>query len=487
MISRDFSAAARRDFDLVIVGGGIYGASLLQEAARRGLSACLCEAADFGGETSWNSLRIVHGGLRYLQTMDLRRFLQSVAARRRVARQFPSLVKVLRCLMPLYGQGLKRASVMRMALLANDLLSAHRNAGLVGSARLPGGGILDAQAVRREFPQVRTDGLEGAAFWSDYFMVSSERILMELLHDACRHGAVALNYARVVEILGGDTGVQGVLVRNTLTGDAHTITGRAVVNCAGPRVRDLARGRGGDAERLFSPSLAFNLLLDKRLEVDCALAVAPPRANAPILFLVPKSGALLAGTMHLPRPAETTEAAPTDAEIVSFLELLNEAIPGLDVRLGNVRRVFSGLLPAAAPGSADLLKREILEDHGRVGGPKGLYSVSGVKFTTANDVAQQLLDMIGADTDPANEVAELPLSPATAMLTDAGLLSAGNRDSVDQALQRVVADEAVQCTEDFVLRRTNWATTELDLEGVLERLAGRLSCTEAMPRRAMCE
>ena len=419
MIARDFDAAARRDFDLVVVGGGIYGVSLLQEASRRGLSACLCEAADFGGGTSWNSLRIVHGGLRYLQTMDLRRFFQSVAARRRVAMQFPALVRPLKCLMPLYAQGMKRKSVMRVALLMNDALSSHRNRGLSSSVHLAGGRVLDVRETRRLFPGVRGDGLEGAASWCDYFMVSSERILIELLHDACRSGAVALNYAPVVEIVEKDGAVQGVLVQNALTGETHTVTGRIVVNCAGPRVRDLARGRGGDTERLFRPSLAFNLLLDTSLPVDCALAVAAPQAGAPMLFLVPKQGALLAGTMHLPRSAETTDAVPTDAEIAGFLALLNRAIPGLDVGPSNVRRVFAGLLPAAAPGSADLLKREVLEDHGKVGGPKGLYSVSGVKFTTANDVARQLLDMIKPDTNTAVEVTEMPLSPATAMLTDA--------------------------------------------------------------------
>ena len=85
MIVRDPRRAADEEFDLVVVGGGIYGASLLREAARRGVSACLCEAQDFGGVTSQNSLRILHGGLRYLQTLDLRRFFQSVAARRSAA------------------------------------------------------------------------------------------------------------------------------------------------------------------------------------------------------------------------------------------------------------------------------------------------------------------------------------------------------------------------------------------------------------------
>jgi glycerol-3-phosphate dehydrogenase len=486
VISRDIAAAARREFDLVIVGGGIYGVSLLREAARRGLSACLCEAGDFGGGTSWNSLRIVHGGLRYLQTLDLSRFFQSVAARRRVALQFPTLVRPLDCLMPLYGQGMKRVSVMRIAMFMNDFLSWHRNNGVAATARLPGGGVLDAAATRSRFPQVRGARLEGAAHWSDLFMISSERILMELLSDACRAGAVAVNYAPVLDILSDGRVARGVRVRDLVSGAEHSITARAVVNCAGPQVRSLARGRGGDAEQLFRPSLAFNIMLDLALPTERALAVAAPQPGAPVLFLLPGRGTLLAGTVHLPRPAETTEAVPTEAEILQFLAELNQAVPGLNARLGNVRRVFAGLLPAAVAGSNTLVKREVLVDHGKTGGPDRLYSVSGVKFTTAEDVARQTLAMMRMTGMGADEVSRLALSPATAVLTDAQRFLEADAEAVKSALQQVIEEEAVHCQDDLILRRTNWATTEADLERVRARVAQLANLPAGMPRSLKC-
>lgn len=479
MIIRDLKKASGREFDLVVIGGGIYGVSVLREAARCGLSACLCEAADFGGETSWNSLRIVHGGLRYLQTLDLRRFFQSVAARRRIALQFPTLVRPLRCLMPLYGQGLKRASVMRMALRANDLLSAHCNDGLQHEIWLPPGELLDAAATRREFPLVRTEGLEGAACWSDYFMISSERILIELLHDACRYGALALNYAPVLDVVSDGAAVRGVRVQDAPTGGHFTIAGRAVVNCAGPRVRELARGQGGEAERLFRPSLAFNLLLDIYLPGDCAMAVAAPQPGAPVRFLVPQSGSVLAGTEHLSRPVETTEAQPTEVEINDFLASLNQAIPGLGARPSHVRRIFSGLLPASKPGGVDLQKRETLEDHGRNGGLSGFYSVSGVKFTTASEVAARVLSLINPDLHAVDLVAELPVSPATAALTDSRCLETRDMSAVNETLLRVVREEAVLYREDLVLRRTSWGATALELAGLLDSVAQRIALPAA--------
>lgn len=474
MISRDVEAASRREFDIIVVGGGIYGVSLLHEAARRGMSACLCEARDFGGGTSWNSLRIVHGGLRYLQTLDLRRFFQSVAARRRLIRQFPMLVHPLECLMPLYDQGMKRTSVMRLALTMNDLLSAHRNIGVHRQVRLPRGAILDQKTTRESFPEVRTDGLAGGATWSDAFMLSSERILIELLHDACRHGAAAHNYLRVTDLVLDAGAVVGVQVRDEISGSAHTIGARAVVNCAGPWIEALATNRGDRAGKLFHPSLAFNLLLDRTLVGRYAVAVAAESSDAPVLFVVPQPQSLLAGTWHLPRPPGTIVAEVTETEVAGFLDHLNAAIPGLGANPGHVKRVFAGLLPAAQPDTPMLRKREILWDHSKSGGPRGLYSVSGVKFTTASDVACRTLEMIGNTEVAGVADVALPLSRSTALLTNPLQPRTIDDASLRDTLQQVATEESVQCVDDLVLRRTNWAVIEPDIEELRTRAANLL-------------
>ena len=126
-LGRRSSTRAAAAYDLIVVGGGIYGAFLTLDAAHRGLRTLLLEKEDFGGQTSFNTLRIVHGGLRYLQSLDLHRFRESVRERTWFLRHLPDLVEPLACLMPLYGNGLKRPIVLRAALTLNDLLSASRN------------------------------------------------------------------------------------------------------------------------------------------------------------------------------------------------------------------------------------------------------------------------------------------------------------------------------------------------------------------------
>ncbi len=343
--------------------------------------------------------------------------------------------------------------------------------GLVEAVHLPGGRMLDVADTQREFPSVRTAGLQGAACWSDYFMVSSERMLMERLHDACSQGSMAINYAPVEDIAIEGKTARGLQVRDRLSGKSFTIIARQVVNCAGPRLREFARGRGGDAERLFHPSLAFNLLLDATLPDGKALAVSSPHPKAPVLFLLPQPGALLAGTLHLPRADDVVEARPTVAEIQHFLDLLNAAVPGLGATPDRVRRVFAGLLPAAAAGSAELARREVIFDHGALGGVQGLYSVSGVKFTTAGEVARRTLARMGHAERRAEPISEMRLSRGTYILTDSRRLWTVDEATLGSILRRIVKEESVHCLDDLVLRRSNWAVAEPDLERLRERVA----------------
>jgi glycerol-3-phosphate dehydrogenase len=129
-MTRDLPALASRSFDLVVVGGGIYGICAAREAALRGLAVCLLERGDFVGETSSNSLRIIHGGLRYLQHGDLRRMRESIGERRRLQRLAPALVRPLPCVMPTYGHGLMGKEALAVALAVNDLVGFDRNAGV---------------------------------------------------------------------------------------------------------------------------------------------------------------------------------------------------------------------------------------------------------------------------------------------------------------------------------------------------------------------
>jgi glycerol-3-phosphate dehydrogenase len=460
MIAREPSAAANATYDLIIVGGGIYGAMLTLEACRNGLQSLLLEQDDFGSATSYNSLRIIHGGFRYLQTLDLRRFFESVQERQWFLQTFPTLVQPLPCLMPLYGTGLRCSPVLNIALQINDWLSRDRNQNVRGEQFLPDGQIIDAATVQQHFPLVDPDRLQGGALWYDACMPDSQRVLMTILRWACALGGVALNYVKAEAILKSGTAIAGVLAHDVIGDRAYEYKAKVVVNASGPWCQEVATTFGQATTGLFNHSLAWNLLLNRSALSDVALAVSPKVARAKTYFLHPWKGQLLAGTVHnvwadqlsaLPRPSLL--------QLGAFISDLNLAIPGLELGLSDVLQIFSGLLPATQKNSTKLLLQEIILDHARHGGCQGLYSVSGVKFTTARLVAEKTLNAIfslqrsakSGTTDPL----ALPTLPEYQGCVDYDWYPAFNEQSWLADLSTLVKEESVQHLDDLVFRRTS--------------------------------
>jgi glycerol-3-phosphate dehydrogenase len=399
--------------DLLIIGGGVYGIALALEASRRGLAVLLVERGEFGAATSANSLRIVHGGLRYLQSFDLRRFRDSLAERRWFLRCFPTLVEPLPCLMPLYspprGGTLRRVAALRLALAGGGFLGKRRSAGNPDDSALPGGRILDAAETARRAPAIDPRGLQGGLLWYDAFMPDSEGLLREMLGWARACGAQAFDHRTAERLLVEAGRAAGVVARDGRTGEPRELRARYVVNCAGPWVRELAAVFDRDLPELFTPALAFNLVLDRAPLATEALAVAAPGRGSHTVFLVPWRGKILAGTCHLPGPAP---AGPTEEQIQGFIADLNAALPALALHRSEVLDVRWGILPAERPGGADPAVRPVIHDHGAAGGPRGLISVSGVKFTTARAIAERTLLRIYGRELPAYTMAEGPQAPS---------------------------------------------------------------------------
>jgi glycerol-3-phosphate dehydrogenase len=485
MITRAPAAATAQRFDLAVIGGGIHGVCVALQAAERGLRVLLLERADFGSGASGNSLRVVHGGLRYLQSLDVTRFRESVAERRWFARIFPGLIEPLPCLMPLYGEGLRRRVVMRAALTMNDALSSHRNNGVEKEVWLPGSATFGAAAMRRRFRQVRAGGLEGGALWYDYHMRSSERILTELLHAACAVGVQALNYTEVKRLRVQDGRIQGLEALDRLDGKEYRFEAERICNCTGAQARVFAAEQDRDYRELFIPSLAFNVLLDCEPLSRDALAVAAPEPGAPVYFLCPAPFGVWAGTEHVGRPELCRDAVVSDAEIDAFLGRINRAIPGINLALRNVRSVYCGLLPVHTPGGTDLTARECCIAHADHGGPVGLYSLTGMKFTTARRVAERALEKLypglRSNASPCG-IAVRPLSAATALLLDGARVASMDPLDAMTFIRDTAAAESVMHPEDFFLRRTNWMFTAPQ-PAMLERLVA--TALDAAPRESV--
>lgn len=474
MIRRDPKGAAEREHDLIVVGGGIYGVAAALEAARRGLRPLLLERGDFGGATSRNSLATIHGGLRYLQSADLRRYLESTDERRRFLREFPDLVKPLPCLIPLYGKGLKRPGFFRIATALNEALSADRNEGVRTDSHLRKGEVIGPEETIRRFPAVEQKGLRGGGIWHDASMVNAPRILMEMLRWAASCGGEALNYVEATGLVEQHGRAAAVEAVDLVTGDTISFSGRIVLNCAGPWCRDVAAAFDRDVPDLFRPSLAFNALLDREPPSDHALAVAPPEKGGRIYFLIPRGRRVFAGTYHAPTPGAARTAEVPAEDVARFLGDLNRAVPEFGARESHVLRIHAGLLPVKTRETVHLTTREILYDHGEAEGPRGLFSLSGVKYTTARHVAEKAIDrlFLGEGVDlriRPDAVRPAPFSGVD--LTSPDEFLAKPEAALLPVIRRIVDEEAVVYVEDLVDRRTDWAASLAEGKACEEKVA----------------
>ncbi len=437
-----------KEYDVIIIGGGIYGITLAVEAGRRGLKSLLLEKGDFGEYTSFNSLKIIHGGLRYLQSLDLHRFKESVAERSWFLKHLPGQVFPLPCLMPLYGRGMKKPSIFRLALWANHFLSLDRNKDLDPDHQLPAGAIVDAAETKKLFPLADMDGLQGSALWYDAFMPNSQLLVMELLRHACRTGTTAINYCRVQSLLTNSHGnIKGVMAVDRETAENHEYLAPAVINSCGPWSRKMVSGLADDDGSLFRPSLAWNVSFNRPALSTHALAVQGKAPGSRLLFVTPWKGRIFAGCGHEPWLRGPDKPMPTEKQLDHFIEEINLAIPGVNLTQNEVHRVFAGLLPAVAEGSNVLTKREVIIDHGAKAGPEGLYSVGGIKFTTARLVAEKIWEMIGKKNPGL-------LSPPAAMPILGDDSCPADANSLQQIEWVQSKDGTVVHLDDLVLRRT---------------------------------
>ncbi|MBA2564901.1 MAG: FAD-dependent oxidoreductase, partial [Gemmatimonadetes bacterium] len=208
---RNPGALAGREFDLVVVGGGIFGVCAAWDATLRGLSVALLEKTDFAHATSANSYKMIHGGIRYLQHGDVVRLRESSGERRALLRIAPHLVHPLPIVIPTYGHAFQGKELLAAGMLAYDLLTLDRNRGIgAANRRIPRTRLLPREEVLRLFPGLEPRGLTGGAVFHDGQMYNPPRLGLAFVRSAVEGGAVAANYVEAAAFLGGDSRVTGV-------------------------------------------------------------------------------------------------------------------------------------------------------------------------------------------------------------------------------------------------------------------------------------
>jgi glycerol-3-phosphate dehydrogenase len=405
---RNISELPSKEYDLVVVGGGIFGACAAWDATLRGLSVALLERRDFGYAASANCFKMIHGGIRYLQHADLIRLRESAAERSAFLRVAPHLARPLPIFIPTYGYGKKSKGFLGTGMKVYDLLTLDRNRGIGDpSRRIPATRILSRRRALELYPFFESPGFSGGALFHDGQMYSPARLTLAFLLAAAERGANAANYAEVTGLMQSGDRVTGVQVRDALDDSEFEVRGRVILNATGgwaPRLVTRWLSRDLSPAPTFSRDACF--VVRRRLPSTTALAVSgstrDPDAilsrEARHLFLVPWRGCTLVGVWHAVYQGDPAKAEVSEEDLEDFLGEINGACPWLGLGRDEVALTQCGsvLFGENRPGAKDLSygKRSLLVDHQRADGLAGLVTLIGVRFTTARLEADRAVRLV---------------------------------------------------------------------------------------------
>ncbi|HAF44457.1 MAG TPA: glycerol-3-phosphate dehydrogenase/oxidase [Gallionellaceae bacterium] len=395
-MKRDF-AGLRGEFDLLVCGGGIYGAWTAYDAALRGLKVALVEQGDWAGATSSSSSKLIHGGLRYLETYDFKLVRKALKERRLLLRIAPHRVWPLRFGVPVYADSRNGTLLLKAGLTLYDTL-----------AGFPGEPMRHHHFWKREFavhfPFLNEGGLHGGFTYGDA-QTDDARLVLELVAGALAHGAVCVNYARLLAWNEQDGKVCGAAVQDKVSGETLQVRAGQCVSTAGQWTTATAQGRAWC--RL---SKGIHLVLPALPTGEAILLTS--KKDGRVFFIIPWYGRTLLGTTDTDYRGDIDNVTVEEADIEYLLDAANgylkQAWTKADV-IGSYAGVRVMKQSDAAHPSAASRDWEL-----KTAG-NGLHHAIGGKLTSAREDAAVIVDTVcaqlGVDVACASKKQRLPWAP----------------------------------------------------------------------------
>ncbi|MFI7344520.1 FAD-dependent oxidoreductase [Streptomyces sp. NPDC050085] len=368
---------SKATYDLLVIGGGILGISTAWHAAQSGLRVALVDAGDFAGATSSASSKLLHGGLRYLQTGAVKLVAENHFERRAVSRQVaPHLANPLTFYLPVYKGGPHGAAKLGAGVFAYSALSAFGDG--VGH-------LLSPAKAQQDVPELRTENLKAVAVYGDDQMNDARMALMTV-RAAVDAGAVVLNHAEVTGLRFTRGRVTGAELKDRTNGEEFGVNARLVLNATGPWVDHLRTMEDPNAAPSIRLSKGAHLVLKRTSQWKAALAT--PIDKYRITFALPWEDMLLLGTTDEEYEGDPRDVSVTEKDIDQILDEAAFSVRDQQLKRDLITYSFAGLrvLPGG-PGDTSKAKRETVVTEGK----GGMLSVAGGKWTTFRHIGRTVM------------------------------------------------------------------------------------------------
>lgn len=365
-----------KHWDMLVIGGGITGAGIAREAARQGKRVVLIEQKDFAWGTSSRSSKMVHGGLRYLASGNLKLTSHSVKERERLMNEAPGLVDLMTYSWPHYDGGFPGPRVFNALLSLYDKFAGRRYRR-----------FMNREQAIYDLPYAKTEGLIGSTRFADA-VTDDSRLVMRVLREAAADGACVINYCEAQELLKNETGiVQGVLACDQETQENFAINAKVVVSATGAWADKFRKqlGEKGQIRPLRGSHLVVPLW---KLPIAQAITLKHPE-DGRSMFVYPWEGVAVIGTTDLDNPeVDKTEPHISAEEVTYLLNAANNLFPSINLEQSDIISTFAGVRPIVSSGALNPSSEK--RDHS-IWDDSGLVTVSGGKLTTFRLIALDVL------------------------------------------------------------------------------------------------
>ena len=380
-MNRDRALAAIRDaeFDFVVIGGGATGLGIAVDAAARGYRVALLERHDFAKGTSSRSTKLVHGGVRYLKQGNVPLVLEALRERGLLTRNAPHLVGSLEFVIPVYhwwdgpfyGIGMKVYDA------------------LAGRLGLQPSRILSREETLAAIPNVEPQGLlRGVSYHDGQF--DDARLAVNLAQTCTDHGGFAVNYVEVTGLIREHGRIRGVEARDAESGETFPVRARVTINATGVFCDSIRRMEQPEAREIVTFSQGVHLVLPRRFLPGSSAIMVPHTEDGRVLFAVPWNDRVVVGTTDTPVPVASAEPRALEEEI-AFLMTHAARYLDADPQPRDVLSLFAGLRPLLR-GSGGKATAALSRDHAVVISEGGLLTVTGGKWTTYRQMAEEAVD-----------------------------------------------------------------------------------------------
>ncbi len=377
---RDIGCLSRGTYDLLVIGGGINGAAIAHLAAKRGLKVALLEKGDFASGTSSKSTKLIHGGIRYLENLEVDLVWESLRERHIQLEVAPHLVKPLPFVIPVYEGDKRPLWMMQLGVFLYDLLA--------GKYRVKPRKNLTREEVIRLEPGIEQKGLKGGVLYYDAQM-DDARLCLENVLMSAQYGAHVANYVKVVSFVKENGRVAGVRAHDMLGIKEFEVRAKRVICAAGPWTNDLLRLDIPNAKKKVRTTKGIHIVYKGEISKHAVLIGS--QSDRRIFFVIPWMGNSLIGTTDTDYVASPDKVKVEKEDIDYLVRESKRVFPKIDLSSGNILSTFAGLRPLIRQGGSP---RKVSRKHLFYSSKSGVIFVVGGKYTTYRKVAEDCMNRI---------------------------------------------------------------------------------------------